>query len=81
MRNLRFEIRILLRPVLIVTDDEYQNLKIHPDCRILEDSVVVNQTQLLSALSYSGTNYQSSGPQMDINLFVNSSRTILNNSK
>ena len=66
---MRSEKGLIHRPVLIVTDDEYQILNIHPDCRMLKEDVVINQTQLISALSYSGTVQQTSAPPMNMNLF------------
>ena len=66
---MRFEKGIIPRPLLIVTDDEYQNLNIHPESRILKENVVINQTQFMSALPYSGTIQQTSAPPMDMNLF------------
>ena len=66
---MRSEKGIIPRPVLIVTDDEYQILNIHPECRMLKENVVINQTQLMSALSYSGTVQQTSAPPMDMKFF------------
>ena len=67
---MRSEKGVISRPVLIVTDDEYQILNIHAEFRMLKENVVINQTQLMSALSYSGTVQQTSAPPMDMNLFL-----------
>ena len=66
---MRSEKKIVPRPVLIVTHDEYQILNLHPDFGMLKENVVNNQTQLMSAFSYSGTVQQTSAPPMDMNLF------------
>ena len=47
---MRSEKGIISRPVLIFTDDEYQILNIHAEFRMLKENVVINQTQLMSAL-------------------------------
>ena len=78
---MRSEKGIIPRPVLIVTDDEYQILNIHPECRMLKEIVVINQTQLMSALSYSGTVRQTSAPPMDMNLFCQQLTNNLSKSK
>ena len=70
---MRSEKRIVPRPVIIVTHDEYQILNLHPDCGMLKEKVVINQTQLMSAFSYSGTVQPTSAPPMDMNLFCQQS--------
>ena len=40
-----------------------------PECRMLKENVVFIQTQLMSALSNSGTVQQTSAPPMNMNLF------------
>ena len=66
---MRSEKGTLQQPVPIVTDDEYQILNIHPECRMLKENIVINRTQLMSALSYSGTVQQTSASPMNMNLF------------
>ena len=66
---MRSEKRKIPRQVLIVTGDEFQILNIHPECRMMKENVI-NQTQLMSTLSYRGTVQQTSAPPMDMNLFL-----------
>ena len=78
---MRSEKGIIPRPVTIDTDDEYQILNMHPECRMLKENALINQTQLMSAFSYSGTLQQTSAPPTDMEFFFNSWRTILSKSK